>query len=149
MFSLFNFSSIFPGGQLTPFTFMCGRPCSVRVVFVALSTLLLVNCSGLGECTRPGLSNTASQYQSQASGGYHGNLTSSTPSLSVPEMASSSSSEVIIAALSCLCLIWNWTYCSLFCRCVIYSKLLMLWYDTKSLIYRTEPTTKKCKKNYK
>ena len=27
MFSLFNFSSIFPGGQLTPFTPMCGRPC--------------------------------------------------------------------------------------------------------------------------
>jgi len=29
MFSLFNFSSIFPGrgGQLTPFAPMCGRPC--------------------------------------------------------------------------------------------------------------------------
>jgi len=27
MFSLFNFSSIFPGGQLTPFASMCGRPC--------------------------------------------------------------------------------------------------------------------------
>ena len=26
MFSLFNFSSIFPGGQLTPFAPMCGRP---------------------------------------------------------------------------------------------------------------------------
>ena len=28
MFSLFNFSSIFPGGQLTPFAPMCGRPWS-------------------------------------------------------------------------------------------------------------------------
>ena len=27
MFSLFNFSSIFPGGHLTPFVPMCGRPC--------------------------------------------------------------------------------------------------------------------------
>ena len=27
MFSLFNFSSIFPGGQLTPSASMCGRPC--------------------------------------------------------------------------------------------------------------------------
>ena len=27
MFSLFNFSSIFPGAQLTPFAPMCGRPC--------------------------------------------------------------------------------------------------------------------------
>ena len=27
MFSLFNFSSIFPGGQLIPFAPMCGRPC--------------------------------------------------------------------------------------------------------------------------
>ena len=27
MFSLFNFSSIFPGGQLTPFAPMCERPC--------------------------------------------------------------------------------------------------------------------------
>ena len=27
MFSLYNFSSIFPGGQLTPFVSMCGRPC--------------------------------------------------------------------------------------------------------------------------
>ena len=27
MFSLFNFSSIFPGSQLTPFAPMCGRPC--------------------------------------------------------------------------------------------------------------------------
>jgi len=27
MFSLFNFSSIFPGGQLTPFAPMYGRPC--------------------------------------------------------------------------------------------------------------------------
>ena len=27
MFSLFNFSSIFQGGQLTPFAPMCGRPC--------------------------------------------------------------------------------------------------------------------------
>jgi len=26
MFLLFNFSSIFPGGQLTPFAPMCGRP---------------------------------------------------------------------------------------------------------------------------
>ena len=26
-FSLLNFSSIFPGGQLTPFAAMCGRPC--------------------------------------------------------------------------------------------------------------------------
>ena len=26
MFSLFNFSSIFPGGQLTPFASVCGRP---------------------------------------------------------------------------------------------------------------------------
>ena len=26
MFSLFNFSAIFPGGQLTPFAPMCGRP---------------------------------------------------------------------------------------------------------------------------
>ena len=26
VFSLFNFSSIFPGGQLTPFAPMCGRP---------------------------------------------------------------------------------------------------------------------------
>jgi len=26
MLSLFNFSSIFPGGQLTPFAPMCGRP---------------------------------------------------------------------------------------------------------------------------
>ena len=26
MFSLFNFSSIFQGGQLTPFAPMCGRP---------------------------------------------------------------------------------------------------------------------------
>jgi len=26
MFSLFNFSSIFPGGQLTPFAPMCGCP---------------------------------------------------------------------------------------------------------------------------
>ena len=30
MFSLFNFSSIFPGGQLTPFAPMCGRPCHHR-----------------------------------------------------------------------------------------------------------------------
>ena len=28
MFSLFNFSSIFHGGQLTPFAPMCGRPCT-------------------------------------------------------------------------------------------------------------------------
>ena len=28
MFSLFNFLSIFPGGQLTPFAPMCGRPWS-------------------------------------------------------------------------------------------------------------------------
>ena len=27
MFSLFNFLFIFPGGQLTQFTPMCGRPC--------------------------------------------------------------------------------------------------------------------------
>jgi len=27
MFSLFNLSFIFPGGQLTPFAPMCGRPC--------------------------------------------------------------------------------------------------------------------------
>ena len=27
MFSLFNFPSIFPGSQLTPFAPMCGRPC--------------------------------------------------------------------------------------------------------------------------
>ena len=27
MFLLFNISSIFPGGQLTPFAPMCGRPC--------------------------------------------------------------------------------------------------------------------------
>ena len=27
MFPLFNFSSIFQGGQLTPFAPMCGRPC--------------------------------------------------------------------------------------------------------------------------
>ena len=26
MFPLCNFSSIFPGGQLTPFALMCGRP---------------------------------------------------------------------------------------------------------------------------
>ena len=30
MFSLFNFSSLFPGGQLTPFAPMCGRPCKHR-----------------------------------------------------------------------------------------------------------------------
>ena len=29
MFPLFNFSSIFPGGQLTPFAPMCGRPWQV------------------------------------------------------------------------------------------------------------------------
>jgi len=28
MFSLFHFSSILPGGQLTPFAPMCGRPCT-------------------------------------------------------------------------------------------------------------------------
>ena len=32
MFSLFNFSSIFPGGQLTPFAPMCGRPCSSGIL---------------------------------------------------------------------------------------------------------------------
>jgi len=31
MFSLFNFSSIFPGGQLTPFAPMRGRPC-VKII---------------------------------------------------------------------------------------------------------------------
>ena len=31
MFPLFNFSSIFPGGQLTLFVPVCGRPCSCRV----------------------------------------------------------------------------------------------------------------------
>ena len=30
MFSLFNFSSIFPGGQLTEFAHICGRPCVGR-----------------------------------------------------------------------------------------------------------------------
>ena len=30
IFSLFNFSSIFHGGQLTPFAPMCGRPCQQR-----------------------------------------------------------------------------------------------------------------------
>ena len=34
MFSRFSFSSIFPGGQLTPFAPMCGRPC-VRGCFAA------------------------------------------------------------------------------------------------------------------
>ena len=32
MFSLFNFSSIFAGGQLTTFAPMCGRPCSCQAV---------------------------------------------------------------------------------------------------------------------
>ena len=31
MFSLFNFSSIFRGGQLTPFAPMCGRLCILLV----------------------------------------------------------------------------------------------------------------------
>jgi len=30
MFSLFSFSSIFQGDQLTPFAPMCGRPCGER-----------------------------------------------------------------------------------------------------------------------
>jgi len=42
MFSLFNFLSVFPGGQLTPFAPMCGRPCPRRknVVCVVCCSLL-------------------------------------------------------------------------------------------------------------
>jgi len=35
MFSLFNFSSIYPGGQLTQFALMCGRPWLIVVVALA------------------------------------------------------------------------------------------------------------------
>ena len=31
-FRLFTFSSIFPGGQLTPFAPMCGRPCNLTII---------------------------------------------------------------------------------------------------------------------
>jgi len=40
MFSLFNFSSIFPGGQLTPFAPMCGRPRVDRAVKYGVSSRL-------------------------------------------------------------------------------------------------------------
>ena len=32
MFSPFNFLSIFPGGQPTPFARMCGRPCAAAII---------------------------------------------------------------------------------------------------------------------
>ena len=49
MFSLFNFSSIFPGGQLTPFGPMCGRPCRWRFLpkkkpQLVLAELLCCDC---------------------------------------------------------------------------------------------------------
>ena len=45
MFSLFNVSSIFPGGgQLTPFALMCERPCLVAVyVCVSLEGITLLS----------------------------------------------------------------------------------------------------------
>ena len=44
MFSLFNFSSIFAGGQLTPFAPMCGRPCARGLV--GCSVCRVTGCSG-------------------------------------------------------------------------------------------------------
>ena len=42
VFSLFNFSSIFPGSQLTPFAPMCGRPWPFGSLISALRSLPLV-----------------------------------------------------------------------------------------------------------
>jgi len=39
MFSLFTFSSIFPGGQLTPFAAVCGQPCMCYLLLHHHSTL--------------------------------------------------------------------------------------------------------------
>ena len=41
VFSLFNFSSIFPGSQLTPFAPMCGRPWPFGSLISALRSLFL------------------------------------------------------------------------------------------------------------
>ena len=41
MFSLFNFSSIFPGGQLAPFAPMCGRPWATWPLLLLLLLLLV------------------------------------------------------------------------------------------------------------
>ena len=57
MFSRFNFSSIFSGGQLTPFSPMCGRPCVessqsyARSLSSELLLLLVVELS-ISRCLR-------------------------------------------------------------------------------------------------
>ena len=50
MFTLFNFSSIFPGGQLTPFAPMCGRPC---LKYRAMAILTLCRDVGIHEARDP------------------------------------------------------------------------------------------------
>jgi len=47
MFSLFNFSSIFQGGQLTPFAPMCGRPwfiAETKQLWIYRFTVYAGNC---------------------------------------------------------------------------------------------------------
>jgi len=48
MFSLFNFSSIFLGGQLTPFVPACGRPwvCVLTAEYVALVGVMYIRRDG-------------------------------------------------------------------------------------------------------
>ena len=74
MFSLFIFSSIFPGGQLTPFAPMCGRPwirpvacCRCRVIWRALCVSV-----PLCACTTASPANTAQPIEKQdCSDGLH------------------------------------------------------------------------------